>query len=333
MTAQNLQPKPGHEQLGALHRIGSVSRVAGVPVSTLRMWEGRHDAFTPAKTEGRHRLYSEEDVLRARLLRQLTESGHSIGGIARLAAPQLQELLVQSRSADAHRREQVAPRRLSLVVVGTALAARISGAAWQRLLGDAVVEVRHIFRTIEEALRAEPSGLHADVLLVRTTALHPGADAQLQELLARLHARHALLLYHFGAAQAIEALRQAGFLLRREPVDDSELAELVRSMTWAGAPAAAPSQAPGAALPARRYSDEDLARVAASPTDMLCECPRHIADIITQLASFEDYSAQCLNQGEEDAQVHAYLRSVSGSARALFEEALDRVLAHNARSG
>src|SRR6478672_7157790 len=134
MTAQNLQPKPGHEQLGALHRIGSVSRVAGVPVSTLRMWEGRHDAFTPAKTEGRHRLYSEEDVLRARLLRQLTESGHSIGGIARLGAPQLQELLVQSRSADAQRREQVAPRRLSLVVVGTALAARISGAAWQRLL-------------------------------------------------------------------------------------------------------------------------------------------------------------------------------------------------------
>jgi DNA-binding transcriptional MerR regulator len=322
-----------HEVSAALHRIGSVSRVAGVPVSTLRMWEGRHAAFAPTKTEGRHRLYSEDDVLRARLLRQLTEAGHSIGGIARLAAAQLQELLVQSRSADAQRRAPAAPRRLCVVVVGTALAARITSARWQHLLGDTVLEIRRIYRTIEEALAADPSALHADVLLARTTALQPGADAQLLQLLQQLQARHAILLYSFGAAQALGALRERGFLLRREPVEDGELAQLVRSMTWAGAPQPGPAQEARAAIPARRYSDDDLTQVATSPTEMLCECPRHIADIIGQLASFEEYSARCLNHGDEDAQVHAYLRSVSGSARALFEDALDRVLAHNARAG
>lgn len=333
MSTQNLQSTPGHESPGALHRIGSVSRVAGVPVSTLRVWEERHAAFTPAKSEGRHRLYGEEDVVRARLLRQLTEAGHSIGGIARLPAGQLQELLAQSRSADAQRRRPAAPRRLSVVVVGAGLAARITSASWQLLLGDAVLEVRRIFRTVDEALRADASAWHADVLLARSTALQPGDDAQLQRLLARLQARHAVLLYSFAAGPTLAALRENGFLLRREPVEDSELAELVRSTTWAGAPQRTDAETTRAAIPARRYSDEDLTRVATSPTEMLCECPRHIADIIRQLASFEDYSARCLNQSEEDAQVHAYLRSVSGSARALFEDALDRVVAHDAQRG
>ena len=46
------------------HRIGAVSALSGVPVPTLRVWESRYGAFTPAKTGGRHRLYTEADVLR-----------------------------------------------------------------------------------------------------------------------------------------------------------------------------------------------------------------------------------------------------------------------------
>ena len=46
-----------------------------MPVPTLRVWESRYQAFSPRKTEGRHRLYGPDDVLRATLLRQLTEAG------------------------------------------------------------------------------------------------------------------------------------------------------------------------------------------------------------------------------------------------------------------
>jgi hypothetical protein len=44
--------------------------------------------------------------------------------------------------------------------------------------------------------------------------------------------------------------------------------------------------------------------------------------------SFEQYSQECLNKSTEDARLHAYLHSVSGSARALFEHALQRVAEH-----
>ena len=61
---------------------------------------------------------------------------------------------------------------------------------------------------------------------------------------------------------------------------------------------------------------------------MLCECPRHVAEIIAQLVSFEQYSQECLNKSSEDARLHAYLHSVSGSARALFEHALQMLAEH-----
>ena len=84
----------------------------------------------------------------------------------------------------------------------------------------------------------------------------------------------------------------------------------------------------GATIPPRKYDDATLARMASISTNMLCECPRHVAEIIAQLVSFEQYSQECLNKTTEDAHLHAYLHSVSGSARALFEHALQMVAEH-----
>ena len=81
-------------------------------------------------------------------------------------------------------------------------------------------------------------------------------------------------------------------------------------------------------IPQRKYSDATLAKVAAISSNVLCECPRHVAEIIAQLASFEQYTHECLNKSTEDAHLHAYLSSVSGSARALFESALEMVAKH-----
>ena len=75
-----------------VYRIGAVSKLANVPVTTLRIWETRYRAFTPTKTLGQHRLYGQDDVLRATLLKQLSEQGHAVSGIALLGSTQLQLL-------------------------------------------------------------------------------------------------------------------------------------------------------------------------------------------------------------------------------------------------
>jgi DNA-binding transcriptional MerR regulator len=306
-----------------VYRIGAVARLAGVPVPTLRVWESRHAAFQPLKSAGSHRLYAEGDVTRARLLRQLTQSGHSIGGIARLPSGELQQLLGRTRGAAASKPVQP-PRRMTTVVVGEATAARIEAAG--RALADAL-DVRQVFAALEQAADGTPAE-PVDLLLVRLNTVQPGTLALLARVVARHGVRRAIVLYNYGAQAAVEALRSAGLTVRREPLSGPELAELIGSLRMVDASGAMPMEHAGPLIPERRYSDAALARVAAAPSSVVCECPRHIADLIGQLAAFEEYSQECLNDSSEDAALHAYLRSLAGSARALFEHALERAAAH-----
>jgi MerR family transcriptional regulator, light-induced transcriptional regulator len=53
-----------------------------------------------------------------------------------------------------------------------------------------------------------------------------------------------------------------------------------------------------------------------------------VAEIIGQLGRFEDYSRDCLNQSPKDNELHAQLNTMAATARALFEDALRMVAAH-----
>jgi len=68
----------------AKYRVGLVAKMTGLSTHTLRMWEKRYAAVLPYRTEAGGRLYTDADVARLRLLHTLVESGHSIGGIAKL---------------------------------------------------------------------------------------------------------------------------------------------------------------------------------------------------------------------------------------------------------
>ena len=68
----------------AKYRVGMVAKMTGLSTHTLRMWEKRYAAVLPRRTEAGGRLYTDADVARLRLLHTLVESGHSIGGIAKL---------------------------------------------------------------------------------------------------------------------------------------------------------------------------------------------------------------------------------------------------------
>jgi MerR family transcriptional regulator, light-induced transcriptional regulator len=74
--------------------IRAVSKLTGISVDTLRAWERRYAVVEPERDE-RGRLYSEADVERLRLLRQLVEQGHAIGRVAALTSEELRALLTR----------------------------------------------------------------------------------------------------------------------------------------------------------------------------------------------------------------------------------------------
>ncbi len=75
------------------HPIGVVVRRTGLSQAALRAWERRYEAVVPDRSEGGHRLYSDEDVQRLMLLRRLVEGGRNISQVANLPLGELRELL------------------------------------------------------------------------------------------------------------------------------------------------------------------------------------------------------------------------------------------------
>jgi len=62
-----------------LYNIGVVSRMTGVPVATLRVWERRYSFPRTARSVGGHRIYSDHDVNRLRWLKARVDEGMQIG--------------------------------------------------------------------------------------------------------------------------------------------------------------------------------------------------------------------------------------------------------------
>jgi DNA-binding transcriptional MerR regulator len=77
--------------------IGAVTKLTGLSIDVVRVWERRYGAVRPARSAGGTRLYSDADVLRLRRLRQAVEHGYGIGQAARLSETELDELVGDPR--------------------------------------------------------------------------------------------------------------------------------------------------------------------------------------------------------------------------------------------
>jgi len=74
------------------HAISAVVRRTGLSAHVIRVWEKRYGAVQPERTTTNRRLYSDEQVERLMLLREITQAGQSIGYIAKLSTEQLKHL-------------------------------------------------------------------------------------------------------------------------------------------------------------------------------------------------------------------------------------------------
>jgi DNA-binding transcriptional MerR regulator len=69
------------QQERGLFPIGTVSRLTGVNSVTLRAWERRYGLITPTRTESGHRLYSDDDIERIKLILELLDKGITISRV------------------------------------------------------------------------------------------------------------------------------------------------------------------------------------------------------------------------------------------------------------
>ncbi len=302
--------------------IGVVSRLTGIRPTTLRIWERRYALVHPSRTEGKTRLYNEEDVRRLTLIKTLVDAGHQVSLLAPMTIEQLRHRLegttariIKPRSGGA------SPARV--VTVGDSLPERLKTANHIAAAQGVVFTASF---SDEQALMEGTPGLDADVLLVEYATVHHDALPGVQRLLTASGASRAVLVYNIAAGQALQDLASAGVICLRLPAPIADLVSTCRNASRPiTRPLAASESDPSEQVPARRFSPEQLARISARPPAIACECPHHLADLINSMAAFETYSRECENRNTEDAQLHAFLGVTAGRSRAMLEAALEHL--------
>lgn len=262
------------------------------------------------------------------MLKRLTEQGHAISAIAKLSTTALNNLL-QKQQASNHTKSaaSLASQSVAIAIVGLTLASRIESKKFTLDFNHHAIRVTDIFSSNAEAMAGNFQE-SPQILLIHTNSLHAGIQFEIHRLAEKNQALQVIVLYNFGQEPVIQSMKECGMIVRREPITDSELADLIKSVLVVDTSSKSGPLKSGTLIPQRKYSDLALLKVANISSNVLCECPKHVAEIISQLASFEQYSHDCLNKSNEDAHLHAHLSAISGSARALFESALEMIAKH-----
>lgn len=307
-----------------LYGIGAVSRLTGLTDHTIRVWERRYSAVVTARAHNGRRQYTEADVQKLGLLKLLTDRGISISRIA-------------GDSIDALRRRVDSLRELAAGPEPTALSVAVLGDFLPRQLlehkgGTAPLEIR-VADSSRERFAADLRQQPVDVVVLEKPVLDVEALAEMQQHLSYSGSAQGVIVYSFGRTRDVEAAAEQGVVALRAPVGVDELRDATARSTLTGgmprdshvveqAPAAWDFSGPVAA---RRFSPQQLANLASAQSEVECECPKHLAQLVSDLSAFEVYSDRCVSRDDEDAALHRYLHRTTAEARALIETALQKV--------
>ena len=308
-----------------LLKIGAVSRLTGVSTHTLRKWETRYGAISPRRTESGDRRYTRGDLERLLIIKRLVDAGEAprdVAGISYVDLKQKLEQLSEFQRQIVHD-DTCRPR---IVVVGSAVATLFTrgNEPDDRLEVVAVADGPASIETTAEFDRI-------DVIVYETPVVRGDTRRVAQALRSRVQAAAVVIVYGFGARGDLLSLQAPWLATLRAPTDIRSLERVViqlmdsdkttpQSMSLLTAKNNVTAQ-----IPAPRLSREVIARFARTPSKVQCECPHHLTDIVLSLRAFEEYSEFCENLNAEDAELHRYLWRSAAQARALFEDAIERV--------
>ena len=202
-----------------IYSINAVSEMTGIPPTTLRYWEKTYGLIVPNRTEGGHRLYSQDDVDRLRWLKaRIDDEGLQAGPAHRLLARELRRVGKVAREA----------ARRGAIMILVAERDPITAELEQHFLsneGYDVIVVLDGRRAVDEAVAHQPDLIIVDVIL-------PGLNGlKVCEALKAEPSTSAVPVLVFSVLDVRERALSAGadaFLLK--PVEEPALIDLVRDM-------------------------------------------------------------------------------------------------------
>jgi DNA-binding transcriptional MerR regulator len=309
MVKESDMPQDSTRRFG----ISAVAQITGLTTHTIRAWENRYDAIAVDRTQSGRRVYSEGAVSRLQMLNRLVRVGHRIGDIAELPDEELETLLTDSGQRMTGEDRKLAPMRVAVLGAGGASLARALSAH------------SDICEVVLQKDAPQPVGLdladhQLDGLILEIPSLTPAVAQELVELQLRYRELGILLIYGFARDRDLEVLRARGIVIQRAPATTTDVIGALAGLR------VATRSSDESDPPPPVFSAAALAELSTMPSAIDCQCPQHLATLVTSLVAFEQYSADCENRNEADAALHALLSREVGLARHIVEKNLQRVI-------
>ncbi|HQW30007.1 MAG TPA: MerR family transcriptional regulator [Verrucomicrobiales bacterium] len=315
------------------YEISAVARLTGVSPHVLRVWERRYGVVEPGRSDSKRRRYTQDDIQRLTLLKTLVDHGHAIGSVARLATAQLEERLASALEARPPDDQLPTPAPFGVCRIGL-IGVKIREAVCGAVENSPAMRIVGEFQGVEELLTSLRPGA-IDLIIVERDTIFPEDLLEIQEMVAAMRVRRAILVYQFAREDTIQPLDIRRITALRAPVESVEIQlACLADVQFALRPdrlaesgnAAKKFERPAGEVPPRAFTDEQLVKIGRVSSVVKCECPQHLSSLLAGLVAFERYSEQCEDRSEADAAIHAYLHRITAQCRANMENALSEIL-------
>ena len=291
------------------YEVGAVAKISGLSPHTIRTWERRNFIHAANRSATGRRQYNKEQVDRLVLFRQLTHLGDSISALAGLTLEDL-----QTRLAEFHRVKPTVKANRSIIVK-----------VFTEIAGERLAGLSERFSLIP----AHTNGFHQeetrkpDLLVLEVEGTDQAFQIQLNRATAEFPGIPLVLIYDFLQSDRLKGFGRLGYFLIKRPIPQELLEQYLLTAAGHRQKLDIESGADSAEeVKARILSDRQLAAISASTPKVKCECPHHMASLVSSLTAFEDYCARCEIESPEDTILHAHLGKEAAKARHLVEKAL-----------
>jgi DNA-binding transcriptional MerR regulator len=312
------------------YSIGVVARLTGLTAHNLRMWERRYGLAASLRSSNGRREFTKTDLDHLRLIKQLLDRGMRIGDIAKLPQKTLSGLCVR-QPENATTDSSTAPT--ATAVVGHALTMHFDKHPRrypQLALNCKPQSIEEWFSNTEQTDDIDADTGKPQVYLLQIDMVNQAIATQLRKL--KQNDNSIFIFYRYAARDLVVDLENVGITMSNSKINtdtvDNIVKEALRQKSYSNLleqsaeqfDLTLPSERP------RQFNPQQLADAAKRSSELNCECPPHLSDLINALNAFEDYSQQCSADNWKEASVHACIYAYTCQARYLMEKALVAVL-------
>jgi hypothetical protein len=295
-----------------LMSIGKLSTESGIHASTLRVWEARYQIITPIRTEGGARRYTREDCLRLKWIKALVDVGYKPRLLASLSLDELKVELDSATGASGAGASSHPDVRLGA----------FGSTAWAAsFLSPPSFDAARDVRRVESLSDLEQYVAGLDALVIFTNGLQASLAKRIADLSSAHPSKRWMVVYEFSSAMALSELQSTGVTCLRYPLSPIEFSAQLKSLLAERGRDSAPQRP--------FFTAESLQTILAEQHKILCECPKHLAQLLLSLHGFVEYSENCADDSPAEALVHKKLRDIATQSIMQLESGLKLALASN----